>query len=197
MDKIKGIIFDLDGVLVKSDLNFREISRQIFGEERFPLLENILRIKDSSHRKIACAILEEHEKRAAVTCILNKGIPQLFELLNRYGIKKGLVTRNNRKSVHMVIKRFGLEFDVVLTREDAPPKPAKDPVILACKRMNLSPDKVILLGDYEFDMVAGKRAGIFTVLLKSCIQPSSPYADLTVESIPRFTQYLENLLKKN
>jgi len=63
--------------------------------------------------------------------------------------------------------------------------------------MNLSPDKVILLGDYEFDMVAGKRAGIFTVLLKSCIQPSSPYADLTVESIPRFTQYLENLLKKN
>jgi len=192
MDKIKGIIFDLDGVLVKSDLNFREISRQIFGEERFPLLENILRIKDSSHRKIACAILEE-----AVTCILNKGIPQLFELLNRYGIKKGLVTRNNRKSVHMVIKRFGLEFDVVLTREDAPPKPAKDPVILACKRMNLSPDKVILLGDYEFDMVAGKRAGIFTVLLKSCIQPSSPYADLTVESIPQFTQYLENLLKKN
>jgi len=195
MDKIKGILFDLDGVLVENKLNFRKISREIFEEERLPLLENISRIKNPLNKKRAYAILEKHETGAATTCRLKEGVPQLFQLLNQHGIKKGIVTRNSRKSADIIIKRFGLTFDAIVTREDAPPKPARDPIILACKKMELSTNEIVFLGDYEFDMIAGRKANVFTVLLKSHSQPYSQYADLVVESIADFTHYVKDLLK--
>lgn len=197
MDEIKGIIFDLDGVLVKTQLNFKQISKHIFGKEKFPLLEHILKIEDPLHKKRAFAILEKYENTAALSCKLNEGIPELLEFLDQYGIKRGIVTRNNRKSLQIIIRRFNLKFDAAFTREDTPPKPAKDAVVLACRKMKLSPNQVIFLGDYEFDMIAGKRAGVFTVLLKTHLQSSSQYADLVVESIPHFTCYLKSRLGTN
>ena len=193
MDKLKGVIFDLDGVLVETQLDFRRISTEIFGAEKFPLLEHIFQIEDPLCKKRALIILDKHESRAAVTCKLKEGIPELFELLNERGIKKGVVTRNSKKSVDIVIQKFGLTFDVIVTRENAPPKPAKDPVILAYKKMHLSCGEVLFLGDYEFDMMAGKRAGVLTVLLKNHSQHHSDYADVTVQSIPDFTHYVEKL----
>lgn len=194
--KPRGIIFDLDGVLVKSDLNFQEISERIFGERKFPLLENILQMEDSSQRESAIKILKEYENKAALTCSLNHGIYFLFSLLNKYKIKKGLVTRNNRESVCIILEKFKLDFDAIVTREDTLPKPAKESIILACKKMGLSPTEVIVLGDYEFDMVAGKSAGAFTVLLKSALQPDSQHADVVVNSIEEFTNFLKPLLDK-
>lgn len=195
MDKPKGVLFDLDGVLVENQLDFRKISREIFKQERFPLLENISRIKDWLSRKRAYAILEKHEATTAATCRLKKGIPQLFKLLVRHNLKKGVVTRNGRRPVNIIAERFGLNFDAVVTREDACPKPAKDPILLACKKMGLSCNEVIFLGDRDFDMIAGRRAKVFTFLLKNNSQLYSQYAHFMVESIPDFTEYLRKLLR--
>ena len=194
MKKLRGIILDLDGVVVKSNLNFQEISKKIFGKRRFPLLENILQIEDSFRREHALKILKKYENKAASTCSLNDGMYFLFSLLNKYGIKKGLVTRNNRESVCIILEKFKLDFDAIVTREDTLPKPAKEPIIVACNKMGLVPPEVVVLGDYEFDMVAGKSAGAFTVLLKNPLQPYSQYADRVVTSIQEFIDFLKPLL---
>lgn len=194
MGEIKGVLLDLDGVLVESNLDFKKISQEIFAGERLPLLENISQIKHPPDRQRAYNILEKHETNAANTCRLKEGIPRLFEFLNRHNIKRGVVTRNSKSSVGIIMERFNLNFDAIVTREDASPKPARDPIILACRVMGLSSREVIFLGDHEFDMVAGRRAEVFTVLLKSCSHPSSKYASFTVESIPDFTSYLRKQL---
>ncbi len=108
------------------------------------------------------------------------------------GLKRGLVTRNSRKSVDMVLERLHLRFDVVVTREDAPPKPAPEPVWLGCRCMGLPPSRVVFVGDFEFDMLAGRRAGVRTVLLRSPVLTASPHADLIVDSLADLRVSLES-----
>lgn len=91
----------------------------------------------------------------------------------------------------MVLARLGLRFDAVVTREDAPPKPAPDPVWLACRRMGLPPSATLFVGDFEFDMLAGRRAGVCTVLLRNHEQRSSEHADYTVDSLAEVRGLLE------
>jgi HAD superfamily hydrolase (TIGR01509 family) len=184
MDSFKAIIFDLDGVIVKSVLDFKLIRKEIFGSESDePVLEQIEQLKDPEKKKRAIRILENHETTAAFTSELNFGILALLKLLSQKKIKCAIVTRNSRKSVSIVLDRFKLDFDTVITRKEAPPKPAKEPVLLACKKMGLQPEEVILIGDYEFDMLAGKRAGVTTILLRTRNQPSSENADMVIDSI--------------
>ena len=56
------------------------------------------------------------------------GIHSFLAWMDTRGLRRGLVTRNSRKSVELVLGRLGFDFDAVITREDAPPKPAPDPV---------------------------------------------------------------------
>ncbi len=193
-NKIKGIIFDLDGVLVKSLLDFSLISREIFGsQEKKPVLESINNIKDPEKKAQAWKILDKHEKKAAFTCRLTRGIVELLKFLEQKEIKKSIVTRNSKKSICTVLNRFNLSFDGIISREDAPPKPAKEPVLLACRQMELSPKEVIFLGDYEFDMISGRKAGVITALLRSNNQFFSENADVIVDSILEFTKLVSEI----
>ena len=194
-NKIKGIIFDLDGVLVKSHLDFRLISREIFGsQEKKPILEGINNIKSQEKRARAWKILEKHEKKAALNCTLTSGITELFKFLEQRGIKRSIVTRNSKKSICIILNRFKLSFNGIVSREDAPPKPAKEPVLLACRKMEISPKETIFLGDYEFDMISGRKAGVITALLRSNNQSFSENADVVVDSISEFTKLVRNYL---
>ncbi|TET12624.1 HAD family hydrolase [Candidatus Aerophobetes bacterium] len=56
--------------------------------------------------------------------------------------------------------------------------------------MGLSPHEVVFLGDYEFDMLAGKRAGVVTILLRSSKQFTSENADLEINCITELVQML-------
>jgi HAD superfamily hydrolase (TIGR01509 family) len=191
MNNFKAIIFDLDGVIVKSELDFKLIRREIFGSELDePVLEQIEQLKEPEEKKRAIRILENHEIKAALTSELNLGIMALLRLLSQKKIKRAIVTRNSRKSVRIILDRFKLDFDAIITRKEAPPKPAKKPVLLACEKMGVQPEEAILIGDYEFDMLAGKRAGVTTILLRTPNQPSSENADLVIDSVLELTKLI-------
>ena len=191
MGSFKAVIFDLDGVIVKSGLDFKLIRKEIFGSELDePVLEQIEQLKDPEEKKRAIRILENHETKAAFTSELNFGIRALLRLLSRKNIKRAIVTRNSRKSVDIILDRFKLDFDAIITRKEAPPKPAKEPVLLACEKMGLQPEEVILIGDYEFDMLAGKRAGVSTIFLRTTNQASSENADMVIDSVLELTRLI-------
>lgn len=173
----------MDGVVINSPLNFKEIGKRIALDSSEPFLENIEKIRDPAKRRRAHQILEQEEKKAASLSTLNKDVPSLFDFLERKGIKRALVTRNNEEAVRLVLEKFGLKFDVVITREDAAPKPSKEPVLLACKRLRLSPEEVVLVGDYKFDLIAGRDAGVKTLLLKNKGNFSSQLADIVINSL--------------
>ncbi len=187
---IGGILFDMDGVVVRQRLDFPAIKREIFGTTDGYILERMAGLAPSERAR-AEAILDRHETAAAAKAEPMDGIVSFLAWMETRDLRRGLVTRNSRKSVDLVLDRLGLRFDAVVTREDAPPKPAPDPVWLACRRMSLSPSDVLFVGDFEFDMLAGRRAGVRTVLLRNPALAASKHADLSVESLGELRDRIE------
>ena len=188
--RIGGNLFDMDGVVVRQRLDFPAIKREIFGDTGGFILERMAELSPAA-RAQAETILERHETAAAGEAEPMDGILPFLAWMDARDLRRGIVTRNSRKSVDVVFTRLGLRFDAVVTREDAPPKPAPDPVLLACQWMGLPTSEVLFVGDFEFDMLAGRRAGVRTVLLRSPVMTSSEHADLVVDSLGELRVLLE------
>jgi HAD superfamily hydrolase (TIGR01509 family) len=188
--RIGGILFDMDGVVVLQRLDFPAIKQEIFGTTEGFILERMAGLPPAARTR-AEAILERHETAAAMGAEPMDGILPFLQWMEARGLRRGIVTRNSRKSVDLVLRRLGIAFDAVVTREDAPPKPAPEPVWLACRRMGLSPAELVFVGDFEFDMLAGRRAGVRTVLLRSGIMTASEHADLSVDTLEELRTWLE------
>lgn len=186
---IRGALFDLDGVVVAQCLDFMAIKQEIFGSTEGFILERI-RGLSGPERARAETILEQHETEAALRCQPLDGIVSLLRQLDHHRVRLGLVTRNSRKSVDLIQARLRLPFAAIVTREDAPPKPAPEPILVACRRLGVAVHETLFVGDFEFDMLAGRRAGVRTVLLCNPAQPSSQHADHVVASLTEIPRLL-------
>lgn len=189
---IKGILFDMDGVVVTQELNFAAIKREIFGDTSGFILERMEQL-DAAGLARANAILDRHETEAAHAARSNDGVVPFLRWMEREGLRRGLVTRNCRKTVDILQERLGLRFEAIVTREDAAPKPSPEPVRLACRTLGLEPAETVFVGDGEFDMQAGRAAGCTTVLLKNAKYPSSQNADYAIERFADLRAVVERL----
>lgn len=114
------------------------------------------------------AILEEFhalERELSAASELREGISELLAELKRQNLHLALITNNHRDSVEIVLKRHGLSFPLVLTRDDAPPKPAPDLILRALEHFGLEPEEAILVGDSTADLKAAEAAGVKAIFL--------------------------------
>lgn len=157
------LIFDLDGTLTRPILDFAAIRAAVgLGE---PLLESMLALPGGPARDHAFAVLERFEADAAERSELNAGAREILDVLSRRGIPAGLVTRNSRASARRTLERHALSFDIVVTRDDAPPKPRPEPLLRICSHFGVSPAEALMVGDFRLDVLAGRLAGTRTALL--------------------------------
>lgn len=95
------------------------------------------------------------------------GVDTLIEQLNDLGLGWGVVTN---KVVHLtqpIMDHFGLsQTSKVLVGGDSTPhiKPHPAPLLLACELTGIAPENCIYIGDDERDIVAGKAAGMATLV---------------------------------
>ena len=164
---IEAVIFDLDGTLLHTDLDFDLIRRRI-GIEEGPVLEALEAMSDADRRR-AMEILELHESQAAEDARLNVHVPGVFTALDKLGIKTALLTRNSSASVNTAIGRHDLHFDFVCSREDLSGivKPSPEPVLAICAALQVRPADTLMVGDYLFDLQSANAAGARSVLLRN------------------------------
>lgn len=163
---IKGIIFDMDGTLTLANVDLATVNKELRIPENEPILEYLEKL-DEPKRSESLKVLEKYEARAAENSRLNDGVVEVLEYLRKRGVKTALLTRNSRRSVDILMKRHGLHFDVVVTREDAPPKPSPHPVKLISERLGIAPKDLLVVGDVHFDIFSGKAAGAQTAFLSN------------------------------
>lgn len=154
------VIFDLDGTLTRPFLDFARIRAAIGLPE--PLLESMLALAPGPERDRAFATLDAFEAEAAERSELNEGARELIDGLR---LPAGLVTRNSRASALRTLRKHGLDFPVVMTRDDAPPKPDPEPLLRICAHFGVAPADALMVGDFRLDVLAGRRAGTRTALL--------------------------------
>jgi HAD superfamily hydrolase (TIGR01509 family) len=181
------VVFDLDGTLVVEELDFEAMRREIGLPPRTPLLEAVERMT-GPRRAAAEAVLRRHEEVAARGARLNPGVAAFLAWLDGHGVRRAVLSRNMRSAVATALARCGLSFDTVVAREDAPYKPSPQGLWRICAAWGLAPAEVLMVGDYLYDLQAGRAAGTRTALLThGRLLPFAEEADLvfpTFEEIP-------------
>lgn len=182
--EVKGVLFDLDGTLTfPGAIDFPAVKKELGCPLDQPILEYI-QTQPLSRRSRLSAILAKREKAAAEASCPNVGAEHCLGALMREGLPIGLLTRNSMASVEAVLERFrsvsSEDFAAVVTRETSPPKPHPGGVLEAARRMGLSPRELLMVGDFRFDVMAGKAAGAKTALLtnggrSACDDPPPDY----------------------
>ncbi len=161
-----GIIFDMDNTLMDSALDFDAIRKAMDFPAGQPLLEHIEALPAEQAAQHHAA-LRQHELTGARQATPLPGVVDFLEHIERKGWKKAVLTRNSREAAGITLERLqgGDTFDVVISREDGPPKPDPWAILHICQQWQTTPAEVVMIGDYHFDINAGNRAGAHTVLI--------------------------------
>ena len=165
IDKVpRAVIFDLDGTLADSALDFDAIRAEIGLEPGLPILEQLVGA-DAGTCARAEEIMRRHERDAIAGAQLTDGCAELLALLVARRTPIGILTRNIREVVETFARTFGFAFDAVYTREDGPPEAVAGGRAGAVRQAGRAPAETLTVGDYKFDVLAGRSAGCPTVLL--------------------------------
>jgi len=154
---IRAVVFDMDGTLVDSRYDWPEIRRVL--EVDGPSIIDALNGLEEPLRSERWSRLLAFEHEATRAASLHAGASELLDLLHARGIRAALVTNNTDDNTRWLLERFGLEFDVVLTRDSGLWKPSADPIEAAMRRLGASPDRTLAVGDSIYDLDAARAAG--------------------------------------
>jgi len=162
--KRRVVVFDMDGTLTRSYLDFDRMREEIGVLAREPILEAMEKMPPPERAR-AIAILKRYETEAAANSELQPGAAEVIAAVRTNGMPVVLMTRNTRKSVEVLQARHGIAFDMVLTREDGAIKPSPEPIFRICRALEAEPSRAWTIGDYHYDIICGAAAGATTVLL--------------------------------
>lgn len=169
---IKGIIFDLDGTLVRLPIRYGLIQnnlKKIFNtqDEFKPLIASIVSHAKGNSAKIneAFASICEEESRAADSLEIIENVFEVLKFFKSKKLKLGLITMQCRKAVDKIISRFDQlsVFSCIISRDESYDR--KEQIEKILEKILLLPDEVIIVGDRIHDVVSAKKVGCRAILV--------------------------------
>ena len=168
----RHFIFDLDGTLTLAAHDFSAIKRALGLPQHSPILESLATLSEADRNERARR-LDEIELDIAHRSKPAMGARELLGRLCDRGCSVGIVTRNTRDNARVTLAAAGLDAYVdgehIVGRYEAPAKPAPDGIQVLLTRWAAAATDSVMIGDYRFDIEAGRAAGVYTVLV--CEQP--------------------------
>lgn len=186
LSHINTVLFDLDGTLTVPVIDFDGLRTRL-GLPHGVSITHALNALPAPERERGFEIVRDAELEAARLARAAHGAVELSNWLHGNGYATGIITRNFRAAVDVTLQALGLSFDVIITRDCAPPKPAPDALLEALRRLGRGPDTTLMVGDFRDDMEAGRAAGAMTCLVTNGEPEPRFEADLAVP-------WLEDLL---
>lgn len=184
-DKIKAILFDIDGTLSDTDdhmvqniakrfaIFYRDEKRRIAAArwmvmalespgnslynlaDRFDLDSFFIRQVNKFSKKKSHKVKEYWV------------IPRVLDMLRRISaFPLGIVSARDERTTYAFLEQFGIteKFEVVVTSQTCRyTKPYPDPLLYAAEKLGIPPDGCLMVGDTTVDMRAAKLAGMQAV----------------------------------
>jgi len=211
MQKIKAVIFDLDGTLANTlplcisafrksiePLINREVSDEeiiaTFGPSEEGTIEALA--PDFYNKGVADYITHYTTLHDMCPAVFD-GMPQLLETLKSKGIRTAMVTGKGKASADISLQRFGITeyFELLETGiRTGQSKPQGIKAILN-KWNDLAKDEVIYVGDAPSDITACREAGI-PIVAASWAETAEPekliplHPDEIFYTVPAFAEWL-------
>lgn len=165
---LRGWIFDLDGTLTVAQHDFDAIRVQL----GVPAGQDILGYLASlpiAEKAAMQAELDAIELQLAREVEPAPGAAELIRHLHAAGQHIGILTRNLRQvalsSLEVIGVRDCFATAHVLGRDDALPKPDPHGIQQLLSAWSLGQSEAIMVGDFRFDLEAGRAAGCHTCLV--------------------------------
>ncbi len=157
MGTLKAVFFDLDDtVLEPRALNpWAEFKRIHRLPPDLLILDGIAR-RQPEEQAVLYQQLLQYEQTLSAHSRVRAGMVELLEALYSLGLPTALLTNNHRVATEMALHKHGLAFALVLTREDAPPKPSPALLQRALEHFGLQPHQALYIGDSEGDLQAAQ-----------------------------------------
>lgn len=185
--RIRALIFDLDGTLYTSEDYTRHLMDgivnsliellSISSQEALKLLQNLRSRYGSVTLGISSIGLEKSEfyrklvKRLAPEKFITPR-PELLKFLlelRQMGFKLACHTNASRVLAEKILKTLEVPseiFDVIVTCDDAEPKPMPGGYLKIIEALGLSPDEVLYVGDrWRAELETAKKLGMRTALV--------------------------------
>lgn len=153
----------MDGTITEPYFDFVKIKDEA-GIGDVDMLDYLATATGAEYERVQ-AIMTKFEDAGVAEAELNEGARELLDDLARRGLPMALLTRNTRRSVDGVCQKLNLKFDIAVTREDGPHKPAPEPIWEIARRWGATPNEVLMVGDYKWDVLCAKNAGAPCALL--------------------------------
>lgn len=216
--KVKAIIWDMDGVLIDSEdmhpvvesktaqhfgMNFspekvRELYLGTQLEKEFDDMINRSGRFDVTYeqmRKVRDEFLREYLKKGVYAIPFAKEVVE--QLSPKY--KMALVSSSERFWGEDALKKLKLleYFDVVIFGEDVKNhKPHPEPFLKVAESLGLNPSEIVVVEDSEFGFKAAKNAGMYLIAKKGDHNKSKDFslADFIVEDLREIPGILNSKL---
>lgn len=159
----KTLIFDLDGTLVTSQINFPAIYQKLGLKPGSSIVEYVNSLKEPE-RQWALDVVHHFEDESAQLSKINPGIGSLLDKLIARQVNIAVFTLNSRATALKTLELNNISIPLLIAREDAQPKPNPEGLLKICDYYSTSPEKALFVGDYKYDLMAGKNANIKTAL---------------------------------
>ena len=212
---LKAVVFDMDGTLVSSLSLIHhcesEISEKYVGRS-LTLEEVISKFGPPARaivREITAGLSEELQDRAVrdyYDCysrnvpkkvLVFPGITDLLEKIRSSGKRLALMTGVEKPMMEFTLNPFGLQtyFEERITADDVKhSKPDPEGILIALNRIGAKPKECIYIGDSPADVIAGKRAGVFTGAAlwspENRGDPTTEHPDYQFRSVQQLTDFL-------
>ena len=203
-NKIKGIIFDLDGVICHTDKYHymawkslademgvyfdEEINNRLRGVSRMESLEIILERAEKNYtRQEKLELADRKNERYKV--LLNEMSPadlsdEVRDTLNKLrerGFK--LLIGSSSKNAKLILERIGLGdyFDAISDGNNITnSKPHPEVFLKAAEFAGLKPEECVVVEDAEAGLIAAKTANMYAIAIGWA--RGSPHADLSIDA---------------
>lgn len=214
---IKGVIFDLDGVLVSTDeLHFkawkmladrlgiseytREDNEKQKGVSRLESLEIVLSKRRDVYSKEEKEILAEEKNKYYVKLlqridskVILADVIQTLEMLKKRGVK--IAVGSVSKNAPLILERVGLikYIDEVSCGLDiTKSKPDPEVFLIAAKKLNLKREECLVVEDSKAGIIAAKAGGMLSLAVGPENEKlQADYNSLTMQSNVNWNEILK------
>jgi len=211
---MKAILFDFDGVIIRSMENHFQGWRKAFGEYKIEISpEEVYVLEGQGVEEVGSQLTRKfnipsqetpkiiEKKRQYFGEIKNFELyPHLLETLDwakERMLKIGLVTGGNHEIVKRILQNFDIEnyFDVIVTSEDVYlTKPSPEPYIRAAAILDVAPEDCIVVENSPLGIRSAKVANMKCIAITTTLsQLFLKEADVITDDLSKVLEALKKL----